>query len=79
MHCISEVEDINDQGDVPVPHVVCVVILYSCIEQFSEVGGRMNGGLCKGEEIGERYVGSALKAAKIAVKGVAVCNSDWLC
>ena len=47
LHCISEVEDINHQGDIPIPQVARVVILHSCIEQFSEVGGSTNGGSCE--------------------------------
>ena len=78
LHCISEVEEIHHQRDILIPQMVRVVILHSCIQQFSEVGGSTDGGSCEWEQIGERYIVTALKAAKGPVQGATVSYSDWL-
>ena len=47
LHCISEVDEIHHQRDILIPQMVRVVILHSCIQQFSEVGGSTDGGSCE--------------------------------
>jgi len=47
LHRAGEVVEVDHQGNVFVPHVTCVVILYNSVEEFRKVWGGAEGRSCK--------------------------------